>query len=322
MTPTPLHLAKLRLPDSGVKLRQLRNFLAVLEAGSLRRAAETLGLTEPALSKSIRQLESLLQVPLLDRGPRGMRATAYGELLAVHARTACNELDQAIEGLGELRGTARGIVRVGTGPSCAMIELPQAIVRFHSRCPDIRIIVREGLSYELVPQILQGELDFAVISAEPDVADPDLTMQPLLASEVRIVARQDHPLAGAAELPPAALIGARWLLPPRKDSVRMNFERNHARLKLGDLNVVAESSSLLLILSLLSTTDCLAVVPAAATTLFAYGDKRFSVLNVRGFGWHRQFSLVRRARVTLPPGATMLIRELKSICATLKPDVA
>jgi DNA-binding transcriptional LysR family regulator len=322
MPPTPIQPAKLRLRDSGIKLRQLRNFIAVLEAGSLRRAAEMLGLTEPALSKSIRQLEGLLQVPLLDRGPRGMRATAYGELLAVHARTACNELDQAVEGLGELHGNTRGIVRVGTGPSCAMIELPQAIVRFQARCPDVRIVVREGLSYELVPQILQGELDFAIVSAEPDVADPDLMMQPLVASEVRIVARQGHPLAGAAELPPTALIGARWLLPPRKDTVRMNFERNHARLKLGELNVVAESSSLLLILSLLSSTDYLAVVPVAATTLFAFGDKRFSVLNVGGFSWHRQFSLVRRARVTLPPGATMLIRELKSICAALSPNVA
>src|ERR1700761_7402073 len=92
----PIPLNKLPRPRSGIKLRQLHNFLAVLETGSLRRAAEALNITEPALSKSIRNLEKLLGVPLLDRGPRGMRPTAYGELLAVHASTACNELDQAI----------------------------------------------------------------------------------------------------------------------------------------------------------------------------------------------------------------------------------
>jgi len=311
---TPMPLNKLPLPRSGIKLRQLHNFLAVLETGSLRRAAEALNLTEPALSKSIGNLERLLGVPLLDRGPRGMRPTAYGELLAVHASTACNELDQAIEGLGELRGSGRGMVRVGTGPSCAINELPQAIVRFRSSCPRIRVIVREGLTFELVPQILQGELDFAVVTSASDLRDPDLTIQPLLTNEVKIIARRDHPLAGIRELTPKALIGASWLLPPRKDSVRQNFERAHARLRLGELNVAAESSSILLMLSIVASTDCVAVVPVAAT-LFSHGDQQFSALNVRGLSWHRQFSLVRRARATLQPAASLLIAELKNICA-------
>jgi DNA-binding transcriptional LysR family regulator len=103
-------------------------------------------------------------------------------------------------------------------------------------------------------------------------------------------------------------------LPPRKDSVRQNFESAHARLRLGELNVVTETSSILSILSIVTNTDCLAVVPVTAT-LFAHGDQRFSVLNVRGLGWHRQFSLVRRARMTLQPAASLLIAELKSICA-------
>jgi len=207
------------------------------------------------------------------------------------------------------------MVRVGTGPSCAINELPQAIVRFRSSCPQIRVLVREGLTFELVPQILQGELDFAIVSAASDLTDPDLTVQPLLTNEVKIIARRGHPLDGARELTPKALIGACWLLPPRKDWVRQNFERVHARLRLGELNIAVESASILLVLSIVASTDCLAVVPVAATQ-FAHADQRFSVLNVRGLGWRRQFSLVRRARASLQPAVSLLIVELKNICAT------
>jgi DNA-binding transcriptional LysR family regulator len=318
---TPPSLGGLRLRDSGVKLRQLRNFLAVLDEGSLRRAAEALGITEPALSKSIRQLEMLLQVPLLDRGPRGMRPTAYGELLATHARTACNELEQALEGLGELRGHARGVVRVGSGPSCAMVELPRAMTRFYARWPDIRVIVRQGLSFELVPQILRGELDFAIVSTDPELNDPDLDVQPLLASPVEIVAREGHPLAAAGELAPAALRGASWVLPPRKDPVRSNFERNHARLGLGEVRLVAESSSILLTLSLLAENDNLGLLPSAVT-LFQHHHHRFVALKVPSFDWRREFSLVQRARITRSPAALMLVRELKKVCGELRTSAA
>jgi hypothetical protein len=67
-------------------------------------------------------------------------------------------------------------------------------------------------------------------------------------------------------------------------------------------------------LSIVASTDCVAVVPVAAT-LFSHGDQQFSALNVRGLSWHRQFSLVRRARATLQPAASLLIAELKNICA-------
>jgi DNA-binding transcriptional LysR family regulator len=302
--------------DLGVKLRQLHYFLAVVDLGSLRRAAKELGISEPALSKSVQQLEALLGVPLLDRAPRGMKPTVYGESLIAHARIVRSELEQAVVDLGEMRGLSHGLLRVGTGPTSAMVELPRTLARFHTRYPDIRTIVREGLLSELMPDILHGELDFAVVAMTGEPTDADLVLDPLVESGLGIIARGDHRLAGKPKLSAAQLADLPWLLPPRQDMTRIAFDAIWARTGLKPLVPLAESSSILFMLSCIRESDAVAFLPASVTDLGGSGEQ-FVQLDVPGLNLQRQLGVVRRSRTTLSPAARMMLRELKAVAREL-----
>jgi DNA-binding transcriptional LysR family regulator len=310
--PDPRALA--RLP--GMKLRQLHHFLAVVEMGSLRRAAQELGISEPALSKSLQHLEEALQVPLLDRGPRGMTPTVYGESLVAHARVVRNELEQAVSDLAEMRGLARGIVRIGTGPTSAMVELPRAVARFTTLYPEIRTIIREGLLTDLVPGILQGDLDFAVVAITGEPIDADLTQEALVESGLGIIARAGHPLAAGRALSPKVLENAAWMLPPRQDPVRVSFETLWARHDLQPIAPITETSSILFVLSYLRETDAVAFLPNSVVE-FGRSEPQFAMLDIAGFNLKRQLGIVRRSRATLSPAARILVRELQGVAREL-----
>jgi DNA-binding transcriptional LysR family regulator len=311
-----LPLEKPRHYEAGIKLRQLHHFLAVIELGSLRRAAKELGISEPALSKSLQQLEEVLGVPLLDRGPRGMKPTVYGESLIAHARVVRNELEQAVVDLGEMQGLARGLIRVGTGPTSAMVELPRALARFRALYPEIRTIVREGLLSDLMPAIVQGELDFAVVAITGEPIDADLVQETLVENGLGIIARADHPLAGKHGLAPADLADLPWLLPPSSDLTRVAFDTIWERTGLKPLTPLAETASVLFSLSCVRESDAVAFLPSSVIELDG-GRRDFVQLDVRGFNLQRQLGIVRRGRTTLPPAARILIRELQAVSREL-----
>jgi DNA-binding transcriptional LysR family regulator len=300
--------------EPGVKLRQLHHFLAVIELGSLRRAATELGISEPALSKSLQQLEQSLGVPLLDRGPRGMAPTVYGESLVAHARIVRNELEQAVLDLGEMQGLARGLVRIGTGPTSAVAELPRALGRFHDLYPEIRTIIREGLLSDLMPAILQGELDFGILIVTGEPIDADLVQEVLAENALGVVARADHPLAGKREITPQMLGDLPWLLPPRPDQIRALFEKVWEGTGLPPLTLLAETASVLFQLSCLRETGAIAYLPLSLIEPFS---REFVQLDVPGFELKRQLGIVRRARTTLSPAARILIRELQAAARAL-----
>ena len=129
----------------GMDTRRLKHFLAVYQHGSIGQAAEALLLTQPALSKSIRQLERDLNVTLFERTPLGVVPTVYGEALAVHARVIQAELLTAETELSTLKGTSRGKVTVGIGPSIAVNLMPAATLLLAERAPGIHVTVVEGL---------------------------------------------------------------------------------------------------------------------------------------------------------------------------------
>src|SRR5690348_224770 len=142
--------------------RQLAHFVAIVEAGSLGRAATALRLTEPALSKSIRSLERLLDVKLFDRGPRGFDLTPFGESLLDHARVILTEFRRTHADIAELRGAEAGRVYVGTGPTFASTLVPRAVMALLAKRPAVRVTIYEGYGDTLVPMTLRGELDFFV----------------------------------------------------------------------------------------------------------------------------------------------------------------
>jgi DNA-binding transcriptional LysR family regulator len=141
-------------------------------------AAEQLGLTQPALSKSIRMLEQSLGVRLLDRGPAGVRMTLFGERLKAYADQVLALSDEAVEEIDALRGARRGSLRIGCVAAMLRSLVPRTVAALRDRYPDVDIIVSEGLNDTLVDALRIGRLDLAITARPEGAGDPDLEFRP------------------------------------------------------------------------------------------------------------------------------------------------
>lgn len=202
--------------------RRLRHFLTVFELGSIGQAAERLFLTQPALSKSIRQLENDLGVRLFDRTASGVVPTVYGNALALHAKTIDAEVRRAESQILSMRGKAHGQVSVGVGPSTAANLMPLATMTLHRLHPDIELNVTEGLIDDLLPTLRRGELQVAV-GAWPSVAEAAFTTENLLEDVIEIYGSAHHALVGRqASL--KELSQHPWALPPPSQRWRQDLD--------------------------------------------------------------------------------------------------
>ena len=139
-----------------VSVRQLRLVAAIAEAGSMVRAGEAIGMTQPGVSKAVRDLERDLGVALFERGNRGVTPTSYGEALVRHARRALAQLEHAAQEIDDLAHGAGGRVAVGTLLAASAWLLPRAIDRLRTERPRVIVDVVEGTNDRLQPMLLRG----------------------------------------------------------------------------------------------------------------------------------------------------------------------
>ena len=174
-------------------LTQLAVVHAVAAEGSVSRAAERLMVSQPAVSKQLRELERQVGAPLFDRLPRGVRATQAGTLLAGYAGRIFALAAEAEERLAELRGLARGELRVGASTTIAVYLLPPVFAAFRRAHPGVRLVIDIANATEIGRRLSAGGLDVALSEGEPDPADFDAT--PFLTDDLIAIAPPGHPFA-------------------------------------------------------------------------------------------------------------------------------
>ena len=178
--------------------RHLENFLAMHEARNMRRAAERRGVTQPALTRSLRLLEAELGVELFARTAQGLEPTAAGDALARHARAVEQEARFGAMAARAAQEGMRGLLRIGVGQVLAVSTFPAAAVRLHAEFPGLELTVTTGITSELVAQLTDGLLD-CVAAASPGTPLPDgFAGVPLTTTRMIVVARRDHPLRDRA----------------------------------------------------------------------------------------------------------------------------
>jgi DNA-binding transcriptional LysR family regulator len=292
-----------------METRQLRHFLAVAETGSLGRAAEALNISEPALSKSIRGLEAQLGVQLLDRSPRGMRPTVFGAALQRHARAVLSELASALGELQELRGIARGVVRVGAQPSLAAGLLPDTVAALQARRPGVKVVAHVATT-DLLGLLRSGELDTVLATLAPELADPELEEEFLYDDEVLPVAGPASPLAdGMPELD--ALLGARWVLPRAPDPLRLLFEGAFARRGTKPPVVAIETGSDALIRACVERHGAASLLPRSLVQE-ALAAGRMREVSAPDFRLPRRIGVLRRRGASLSPAAAAFLDALRA----------
>ncbi|NML31861.1 LysR family transcriptional regulator [Paraburkholderia antibiotica] len=193
-----------------MRLQQLHLLQAIAQTGSLRASADLLNVTQPALTKALRQLEEEFGTALVLRSPKGVRLTPPGELLAARANTALRELDRAREEVEWHLRHARAQVTIGVSPVAAILLAPGALERFSVRWPQVVLRVRDTLYPRALEQLRAGELDLALGPLPIEGFRRDLLVHPLFESRIVIAARRGHPLAAETTL--AGLANADWVL--------------------------------------------------------------------------------------------------------------
>ncbi|MBI1777439.1 MAG: LysR family transcriptional regulator [Proteobacteria bacterium] len=294
-----------------MELRQLLQVLSVAEHRSIGKAAAALGLTQPALSKSIRRLEHELGVTLFERQPRGVTPTEFGEILLRHAKLMQVELREVRGEIEALRGGYAGSVVVGAGPSWLSRFLPLAVSRLLAKRPGVRVRVWGGFDDMLLRQLRQGDLD-VVVAALPERPSPDLTWRPLTVDDLRVCARREHPLARRRRIALAQLQQQSWVLPRREVLARQRLDAIFLDKGLAPPNVLIESDSISFILETVRLTDCLGFVTSQAVSTDRV--QGLTLLDVPDALSKRIAGVVHRARGSLSGGARLLIAELETIC--------
>jgi len=258
-----------------MKLRQLRNFAAVVEAGAVRQAAKTLNLSQSSVTKSIQQLESELGVELLRRGAHGVAPTDAGKALLVRAQAIEAELRHARNDVEAIRGANVGEIRVSASPTVAMGLLPRTIVAFRRRRPKVSFLIQEGVFPDILPAVRTGEIDFAVClvpGSRP--RDETLSFVNLIRDRLVPAIRADNPLTRARNLRLADLLDLNWAIYRRSHTGLDIFEQTFISNRLKPPKSTIECTSFACALSLVENGDFVTLVPSQ---IFAGGRKHASI---------------------------------------------
>lgn len=245
-----------------MRLNQIRDFIALVESGSMSAAARTVGVSQPSITKSLRALETELHVQLVQRTARGIVPTRFGQLFFSRAKVARSELGKAVEELGQLAGLQAGSVSFGCGPVVADLVVPEAMELFRRQFPQADVRMVEGFAHALVPKVRDETLDFAVGPRLPEFRPGgNVRFRPLFVHDRVVAGRRGHPLARAKSL--AELSKAAWLTFEPRELV----ERDFASHGLPMPRPVVQCESYIGFLRLLETTDMLGTVPRSTRPL-------------------------------------------------------
>ncbi|MES3001365.1 MAG: LysR family transcriptional regulator [Pseudomonadota bacterium] len=242
-------------------LRDLRIFQRIADLGSLHSAAESLDLTQPALSKSLRRLETSLGVRLFERTARGVALTSIGKVLYARNAGLLQVADEIPRELNDLKTGKADQLRVGTVPGLVDHVLCPALAESMRTGVPSNFSVHIQLTGALLRELGAGHLDFALTSL-PENVPPELTYAVLGEQRAHVVGRADHPLR-KRRFEPLELMGYPWILPSSAASPHnwagMVFES--LGLPLPEAFIKTDSSSIALA-SLIANSDALTVMTA------------------------------------------------------------
>jgi DNA-binding transcriptional LysR family regulator len=298
-------------------IRTVDYFLAAVARGSLRAAAQDLGVTQPALTKAIRRLEDSFGVPLLDRRARGVTPTVYGSAVLRHARDMKAALGAAREEVEALRTGSAGLVKLGAGPSWQSAILPESIAELRGSRPGVRVNVVGGTDDQLKEQLRSGALDI-VLAAVPEAPrlDPDVAWQPLLTDEYCVIASVDHPLRERPEVQPEDLLAFPWILPTATAYMVQRLHRVFRAAGLPPPRPSIETDAMPLKLELMRGSSYLSY--NARAHLASMATSHIRPIEVAGMGAVRDAGLINRRDAELGPAALALVAILRRRCASLQ----
>lgn len=242
-----------------MKIHNLRDVIEVAERGSLRAAARHLGVAQPALTRSIRELERELGAALFERRTTGVVVTPIGERFIRRASAAQSELRRAREEVAQLIGQAHGELHLCLSTVAHIALLPEALSPFRQRYPDIRLDLVEGVFPTIEASLRDGSLDFYIGPPPAASAAAGLVVEHLFDNSRSIVARRGHPLIGARSL--RDLVDAEWITTSITQRAEDELAPLFAHNGLPAPRLVMQTHSALGFIAALTSSDLLMMLP-------------------------------------------------------------
>lgn len=297
-----------------MQLRHITAMVAVADTGSLRAAAMRLGVSQPALTKAIRELESLMGVSLLQRTVRGTVPTDAGRIFLVRARSIVEEIQRTKEEMSQLAGVQAGSVTVGLSTGGALLS-GGAIQTFMRTHPNVQLRVIDGLFDQLVSGVRQGRLDFSVGGLPATEIEDRLHIDILFQNRIVPAVRHGHPLAGARSF--SELIDCDWALTTDDPTYIAHLAKHFAMLGMPAPRIRLRCESFVTLLQLAPQMD---FVVAISHSLLRHPitAEHLRPIDVVDPCPTARFALVRKADVPLTPHAKALAHYIAAAAADLR----
>jgi DNA-binding transcriptional LysR family regulator len=303
-----------------MQIQHLKHLMALAEHRTLSLSARALGISQAALSKSVRRLEAYLDVRLFERTPHGMVQTEYGRALIEQARSVLTQVAETERIIRTLRNGGAGRIAIGATVSVIECVAAQTIAWLLKRqeAPDIHII--EGMHDQLFDYLRQGDIDVVLANMVQDETAADLEQDLLYYDDVVVVVRPGHPLTHLPRVEPPDIAKYRWVMTGVTNVARRRLERKLEEHGLPKPNVAVESASLSFEREILMQTDLLGYMSTIALQP-SHSCSTLVPLNADWIRWQRPVGIITRAGTSLSPACRKFLAQLKRQASVqAKPD--
>jgi DNA-binding transcriptional LysR family regulator len=305
------------LPQSRLKLAQLRLVVAIEDSGSVSAAASLLNLSQPAASRIVAELEAAFEAPLCERLARGVRLTPLGAALARHARSLLLQLAEAERELADIRQGRRGAVSVGAVSGPAFDFMPAAVLRVREAAPEIELSVKIDSSNVMARDLIGGQLDFMLARVPDEFDADDFDAYAIGVEQAQLVVRRGHPLLARAPARLADLAGFDWVMQPRGTPLRRALDGLFLSANLPPPRRLVATTSLMMAMMTVARSDAIAPL-SHEVARFACGDLAPGALTLLATDFPlvvQPYSLVSARKRPLSPAARTVYEAIRELAA-------
>lgn len=297
---------------SRLKIRQLALIVHLDEQRSVQKAASAAGMTQPAASKLLREIETELGTSLFERHARGVIPTWYGEILVRRARAVLSELSLAQDEVDALQSGLSGQAAIGTILNPGVNLVPAAVGLLKQRHPGLQVSIEVDYSRPLVERLLQGNLDVIVARILDSHGADELCFEPLKDERHSVIAGVQHPLHKRRDVKLEELVDQTWILPPAGSVLRGHLASLFLQSGLSLPANVVQTTSLPVIIALLRTTNMIAPVPDDAMRACFSPPEITMLIEDLGVSMG-PFGIITQRRRKLSPGAEFAVATLREL---------
>jgi len=292
--------------------RRLLAFIALTEFHHMPTVAEKLSITQPAISLAVREIEESLGLALFDRTPKGMLPTTQGRMLALRVKRAMAEMRHARSEIAQLRGKTEGTITVGALPLGRTVLLPRAIARLLRAHPGLHVATVEGPFDTLAAAQRSGDVDLILGALRNPAYATDLVGERLVADELAIIARADHPIRARRSVTWRDMAHAQWALPRKGAPTRDLLEAAFARRDIAPPDVRLETSDLAILRGVLLESD---LITGISPRQLYYELRQGAVvkLPIALPETSREIGITQRSGSQPSPGAALLMAQLRDL---------